>query len=344
MRAIVLAGGEGTRLRPLTWRTPKPLVPLLNQPLVARLLQHLARHGFDEITLALTRRTTVIEETLGDGAALGLHLDYAYEDTPLGSGGAIASIAERWPEGTRETFLVCNGDIVSDLDLTAMLGEHRARGAELSISLFEVDDPSPFGVADLVQGGPEDGRIRRFVEKPKREEAPSRRINSGFWLFEPSLLADMDGSTFNRVEDNLFPLVASTGRSMFGFTHGPYWRDVGNAAALLAANLDLARAEAPAGVLRAEGVTVAPDARVEGPAVLGAGCEIGPGAVVQGSVLWDRVTVGPRAVVRGSILASGVNIGADAIVEDAIVAHDVAVAPSAHLDGVSVEPAAAVSA
>lgn len=335
MRAIVLAGGEGTRLRPLTWRTPKPLVPLLNRPLIARLLGHLARHGFDEITLALTRRAAVIEEALGDGSALGLHLDYAYEETPLGSGGAIASIAAAWPPDRRETFLVCNGDIVSDLDLTAMLAQHRARRAVLSISLFEVDDPSPFGVADVAA----DGRIRRFVEKPKREDAPSRLINSGFWLFEPSLLAEMDGTTFNRVEDNLFPAVATSGRPMIGFPHGPYWRDVGNAAALLAANLDLARAEAPGGVLRAGDLQMAPGARISKPAVIGAGCSIGPGAVVERSVLWDGVTVGPNAVVRDSILASGVHVGPGALLEGAIVAHGASVAPGARLQRVSVEPA-----
>ena len=335
MRAIVLAGGEGTRLRPLTWRTPKPLVPLLNRPLITRLLGHLARHGFDEITLALTRRTTVIEEAPGDGSALGLHLDYAYEETPLGSGGAIASIAATWPADRRETFLVCNGDIVSDLDLTAMLAQHRARRAVLSISLFEVDDPSPFGVADVAP----DGRIRRFVEKPKREDAPSRLINSGFWLFEPSLLAEMDGTTFNRVEDNLFPAVATSGRPMIGFPHGTYWRDVGNAAALLAANLDLARAEAPGGILRAGDLQMAPGARISKPAVIGSGCSIGPGAVVERSVLWDGVTVGPNAVVRDSILASGVHVGPGALLEGAIVAHGAAVAPGARLQRVSVEPA-----
>ena len=338
MRAIVLAGGEGTRLRPLTWRTPKPLVPLLNRPLVARLLAHLARHGFDDITLALTRRTTAVEDALGDGSSLGLRLRYAYEDTPLGSGGAIASIAAGWT-APLETFLVCNGDIVADLDLTAMLAAHRARRAELSISLFEVEDPSPFGVADLVGGGAEDGRIRRFVEKPRREDAPSRRINSGFWLFEPSLLAEMDASTFNRVEDVLFPLVAAAGRAIYGFPHGPYWRDVGNAAALLAANLDLVRAETADGVLLGAGVTVAPDARIVAPAVVGAGCVIGAGARVEGSVLWDGVVVGADATVRSSIVASGVAIGPGANLNGAIVAHDATVVPGAHLAGVAIEPA-----
>ncbi|MSQ30865.1 MAG: NDP-sugar synthase [Dehalococcoidia bacterium] len=349
MRAIVLAGGEGTRLRPLTWRTPKPLVPLLNRPLVARLLAHLARHGFDDITLALTRRTTAVENALGGGSALGretgtsLRLRYAYEDTPLGSGGAIAAIAGGWAPPL-DTFLVCNGDIVADLDLTAMLAAHRARSAELTISLFEVEDPTPFGVADLVRGGPDEGRIRRFVEKPRREDAPSRSINSGFWLFEPSLLADMDASTFNRVEDVLFPRVATSGRTMYGFPHGPYWRDVGNAAALLAANLDLVRAETPAGVLLGEGVVVAPDARIVAPAVIGAGCTIGAGTLVEGSVLWDGVVIGPDATVRGSIVASGVTIGPGAILNRAIVAHEAKVVPGAHLVGVAIEPAKGVSA
>src|SRR5262249_33820683 len=163
-----------------------------------------------------------VQAALGDGSRLGLSLEYAYEDTPLGSGGAIAMIAGGWDE----TFLVCNGDIVTDLDLSGMLAAHRERGAELSISLYEVEDPSPFGVPD--RGG---AALRRFVEKPPREPAPSRSINSGFCLFEPSLLADMDASRFNRVEDELFPTVCAQGRPVYGYQHAGYWADVGNPAA-----------------------------------------------------------------------------------------------------------------
>ena len=324
-------------MRPLTWRTPKPLVPLLNRPLLDHLLLHLRDHGFDQITLALTHRAEAIQRSFGAGERLGLALEYAYEDTPLGSGGAIAMIAgagsaQAWDE----TFLVCNGDIITDLDLSAMLAAHRAHTAELSISLFEVADPSAFGVADLDDAG----RIRRFVEKPPRAEAPSNFANSGAWLFEPSLLADMDGTRFNRVEDELFPTVCAQGRPVYGFTHAGYWADVGNPASLLRVNLDLARATTADGVLLGDDVTLHANATVEGPAVIGDGARIAEGATVTGSVLWDGVTVGAGATVRGSTLASGVVIGAGAEVLDSVIAHEAVVAPGARIASASIEPAA----
>ena len=336
MRAIVLAGGEGTRMRPLTRRTPKPLVPLLNRPLLETLLTHLRDHGFGEVTLALTRRAEAIRQAFGDGAPLGLSLAYAYEETPLGSGGAIAAIAGAWDE----TFLVCNGDIVTDLDLTAMLAAHRARGAELSISLTEVDDPSLFGVVEQDA----EGRIRRFVEKPPRELAPSRLVNSGSWLFEPGLLAEMDATRFNRVEDALVPTLCAQGRAVSGHRHAGYWADVGTPAALLRVNLDLARAAAPDGVVRGVDARIDAGARIDGPAVIGARARIAAGATVAGSVLWDDVTIEAGAAVSGSTIASGVVIGAGARITDCVIAHETTIEPGARLSGASVEPAAAVAA
>ncbi len=350
MRAIVLAGGEGTRMRPLTRRTPKPLVPLLNRPLLDHLLLHLRAHGFDQITLALTQRAEAIQRSFGSGERLGLDLEYAYEDTPLGSGGAIALIAgagtsDAWDE----TFLVCNGDIITDLDLSAMLEAHRARQAELSISLFEVEDPSSFGVADL----DDTGRIRRFVEKPPREEAPSNSINSGAWIFEPSLLADMDASRFNRVEDELFPTVCAAGRPVYGFRHAGYWADVGNPASLLRVNLDLVRGAipswlsvpSPAGaVLRGDDVAIAASARVEGPAIIGSRSRIAERATVTSSTLWEDVTIGADALVRGSTIASGVVVGAGAQIIDCVIAHDATIEAGARLTGAAIEPATNVVA
>lgn len=340
MRAIVLVGGEGTRLRPLTWRTPKQLVPILNRPLLDHLLLHLRRHGVDRVTLAMTRRSDLIQRAYEDGARLGLALDYAYEETPLGSGGAIASIAQGWDE----PFFVCNGDIITDLDLTSMWRSHQERGAVLSISLFEVEDPSAFGVADLGDGF----RIRRFVEKPKREDAPSHLVNSGTWIFDPSLLAQMDPTTFHRVEERLFPDLCNAGQPVFGFDHsGGYWGDVGNPAALLRVNLDLVQGAIPswlAGVPVTHGVLVDPTAtiddgaRIQGPAVIGAGSVVGHGARVTRSVLWDGVRVGADAVVRGSTVATGAQIGAGATVEDGVVAHEAVVAAGATLRGASVGP------
>jgi mannose-1-phosphate guanylyltransferase len=337
MRAIVLVGGEGTRLRPLTLRTLKQLVPVLNRPLLEHLLLHLRSHGVTQVTLAMTRHSERVQTHFGDGAALGMQLDYVYEETPLGSGGAIACAAAGWDE----PFLVCNGDLLTSLDVTAMVAAHRARGAELSIALHEVEDPSPFGVV-VIDG---DARVTRFVEKPPRESAPSRLINAGTWLFEPSLLAEMDGSRFNRVEDELFPTLASAGRAMFGFQHDGFWLDVGNPAAYLQANLEMVAGALPARLpqgwpadglatagasieagalvrgplLLGAGTTLGMGAEASGPLVVGANCSIAPGARVRDSVLWDDVTVEAGATVTGSVLADGARVGAGAVVEGAVL-------------------------
>jgi len=328
MRAIVLVGGEGTRLRPLTWRTAKALVPVLNRPLLDHLLLHLKRHGVTHATLAMTKRNAAIRDAFGDGSRLGIAVDYAYEDTPLGSGGAIAGIASGW----NETFLVCNGDIITDLDISAMVDNHRRTGAVLSLSLHEVDDPSPYGVVDIGA----DGFINRFVEKPRREDAPSLLINAGTWLFEPELVTMLDPATFNRVEDTIFPTLCAEGRPVQGFHRPAYWADVGNPAALLRVNLDMAASQS-AGALVDPGADVHPDADIRD-AVIGPGSRIAAGASVRGSVLWDGVHVAEGAQIEGSILASDVSIGAAAIVRNSIIAHGAQVAPGDTLDGASVEP------
>lgn len=360
MRAIVLVGGEGTRLRPLTWRTPKQLVPVLGRPLLEHLLLHLRAHGVTAVTLALmrTRLSEVVHAAFADGGALGLALDYAYEETPLGSGGAIAAIAGGWDE----PFLVCNGDIITDLDITAFAAAHRARGAAISIALHEVDDPSGFGVVALDP----DGRITRFVEKPPRAEAPSRLVNAGTWLFEPSAIASLDPTRFQRVEDELFPTMAAAGGPIFGYVGSAYWRDIGNADAYLRVNLELLAGALPARlpadwpperVLVGAGAHVAPGARVsapallgagarvdaaasvEGPAVIGAGSHLTTGALVRGSVLWARVRVGPGARVIDCVVADDVEIGAGAELVGAVVAHGARIADGARVaPGSRIEP------
>lgn len=357
MRAIVLVGGEGTRLRPLTRRTLKQLVPVLNRPLLEHLLSHLASHGVTNITLAMTRHSEAVERVFEDGAALGVHIDYVYEETPLGSGGAIASVAAGW----QEPFLVCNGDLLTDLDLTAFITCHQERNAELSIALHEVEDPSPFGVVVLDA----DERVTRFVEKPPRETAPSRMINAGAWLFEPSLLAEMDPTTFNRVEDGLFPSLASAGRRMFGFEHKGYWLDVGNPEAYLRANLDFVSGAIPARLpagwptdrlatgdaqIEGSGRVTAPallgmetsvfdGASLEGPVVTGGGCKIYPGARVSRSVLWDFVIVEEGARVTDSIIATGARVAAGAQVTGAVLGHGATVGAGAVVPpGTRLEP------
>ncbi|MGE3962107.1 MAG: sugar phosphate nucleotidyltransferase [Dehalococcoidia bacterium] len=351
MRAIVLVGGEGTRLRPLTWRTPKALVPVLGRPLLEHLLLNLKRHGVTSVTLAMTARNEAIRSAFGDGAPLGIQLDYAYEDTPLGSGGAIGAIASTWRADDggpwSEPFLVVNGDVITDLDVSAMIARHRAKGAVLSLSLHEVEDPSPFGVVDI-DG---DGRIHRFVEKPKIEDAPSRLINAGTWIFDARLIAMLDPTTFNRVEDGLFPRLCAEGEPVFGFHQSAYWADVGNPDALLRVNLDMARGAvtSPAvrpgapgyghGIYVDETSTVEDGVTLEAPAVIGAGSVLRAGCTVSGSLLWDGVTVDAGAEVRETILATGVTVGAHARVSHSVVAHHAVINANASLQGERIDPA-----
>jgi NDP-sugar pyrophosphorylase family protein len=336
VRAIVLVGGTGTRLRPLTWRTPKQLVPILNRPLLEHLLLHLRHHNVTRITLAMTERSEAILTTFGDGSTLGINLDYAYEDTPLGSGGAIASVAEGWDK----PFLVCNGDIITDIDLTAMIAFHRQHNAELTMHLHEVDDPSPFGVAVTAP----DGRITQFIEKPPRGTAPSRLINAGNWLFEPSLLDEMDPTIFNRIEDGLFPALCAAERPIYGFSQPGYWKDVGNAEALRTVNLDLVTGSIPnrvpadaQGVLIGERTDIT-GANVQVPSVIGPDCRIARDVTISGSVIWGGVTIESGATVRECVVASGATIGRDVKIERSVIAHGAQISAGAELADTSIEP------
>ncbi|MQC16888.1 MAG: NDP-sugar synthase [Chloroflexi bacterium] len=330
MRAVVLVGGEGTRLRPLTWRTPKALVPILGRPLLEHLLIHLREHGIDHVTLAMTQRNAAIHEAFADGQRLRLAIDYAYEDTPLGSGGAIGAVARAWrADGWRdETFAVVNGDVVTDLDVSSMIAAHRAHNAVLSLALHEVEDPSPFGVVEI----DEHDRIHRFVEKPPAHLAPSRLINAGTWIFEPELIDRLDPSTFNRVEDGLFPSLCEAGATVVGFRTPGYWADVGNPSALLRVNLDMAAGLVGSHVSSADGEavyieptsTTAADAQIVR-SVIGAGSHLAEGVTVTDSLLWDDVELSAGAHIERSILASGVRIGAGSRVIDSVLGHDVVI-------------------
>jgi mannose-1-phosphate guanylyltransferase len=329
MDAIVLAGGEGTRLRPLTDQRPKSLVPILGRPLLGLLLNHLAEHGVTRAVLALTRgpssaavvRAFTADATLGGIVPRGLDVRAAFEETPLGSGGAIANAAKSL-DLMSDPVLVCNGDLVTDIDVTALRAAHREHGAELTIALTEVTDASRFGVAAL------DGtcRVTTFVEKPAPGSEPSNLANAGFWLFSASLIAAADGREFNRVEDALFPNLVSAGRPIFGFRHTGYWRDVGTPEAYREAVMDAldrtATAQGAPGTPGAPGLAwldssarVARTASVRHSSV-GADCTLEDGAIVTHSVLWEGVRVGAGAHVENSVLGAGFQVPPGALIRD----------------------------
>ena len=337
MFAVILAGGAGTRLRPLTYARRKELVPLLNRPLLEYRLLNLKQHGVEDIVVACSQGMREVEEHFGDGASLGLRLRYEYEDRPLGSGRAVKEAARA--ASVAGTLVVCNGDILTNLDLRAMIARHRETGATLSISLAPVDDPWHFGVVAV----DDELRIQSFIEKPPQGEEPSNLINAGTWLWEPEVLAripdDESAIRDGFAERVLFPGIIADGLRVQGFIED-LWVDVGSPDRYLRATrllLERAARERGADVMVEPGAEVDASARISGQVLVGAGAKVGPGARISGpsvigpatvigagtsieaSVIWEEARIGTGGRVARSILGAYAGIGDRAVAEDAIL-------------------------
>ncbi len=331
MRAVVLVGGEGTRLRPLTLTTPKQMLPIVEQPMIERVIGHLARHGIDDAVLSLGYRPDAFINAYPGGTIAGVRLSYAVEPTPLDTAGAIRFAADH--SAVDDTFVVVNGDVLTDSDISALVAFHRQSGAEATISLTPVDDPSAFGVV------PTDdvGRVQAFIEKPPRDEAPTNLINAGTYVFEPSVLRRIPKGRRVSIERETFPVLVEAG-TLFALGSDAYWLDTGTPDAYLRAHRDLLlgrRSGPPApgaeldpslgsGVWRmgdvdvqstsvarsllGRGASVAPGAVID-ESVIGAGAVIEEGASVIESVLLPSARVASRATVEGSVIGPGAIVG-----------------------------------
>ena len=326
MKAIVLAGGEGTRLRPLTWTTPKPLLPIVNRPFLEHQLSWLAGHGVTEVVLSLGYKS----DAFAGRSFSHLPLQVAAEPEPLGTAGAIRFAAEAG--GVTSRFLVCNGDVLTDLDVSALVRFHEAREAEATIALTRVEDPSAFGVVPT----DDDGRVQRFVEKPPPGEAPTDWINAGTYVLEPSVLDDIPSGRAVSIERETFPGILARSGRLFALPSPAYWLDIGTPAKYLEANADrLARSGGAS--LMGPGAAVAPGAAVDG-SVLGAGAVVEAGAKVLRSVLFDGARVGAGAEVTDSVVAAGAHVEAGAAVSGVtIVGPGAVVPPGERLTGARVE-------
>jgi len=348
LQAVILVGGEGTRLRPLTYGTPKPMVPLFGVPFLERNLGRLREAGVDEVILAAGYLPQAIEDHLGDGSRVGMRITYVVEASPLGTAGALKNV-ERHLTGA---FFVLNGDVLTSLDLRAMIAFHERKGGLGVLHAIRVDDPSAFGcvVCDS------DGRISRFVEKPPREDAPTDRINAGTYLLDRCVLDRIRSGRSVSIEREIFPAMLAAGDTLFAYVTEDYWLDVGRPEQYLQAHRDVLDRKlplAPSGDRRAsargslwlvadpsvpanvripafigEGVRIDPSAVVGPYAVLGGGCHVGAGALVHDAVLWDGVHVGAKARVSDAILASGVRVGEGAVIaEGAVIGHGALIPP-----------------
>ncbi|MGH9042756.1 MAG: sugar phosphate nucleotidyltransferase [Acidimicrobiia bacterium] len=309
MKAVVLAGGEGTRLRPLTYTTPKPLLPIANRPFLEHQLAWLAEHSVTDVVLSIGYRPDAFKDRFAGGSVAGLRLTYAVESEPLGTAGAIRYAAET--AGFTDRFLVCNGDVLTDLDVSALLRIHDGSGAEATIALTQVEDPSAFGV---VPTGP-DGRVLGFVEKPAPGEAPTDWINAGTYVLEASVLRGIPSGRAVSIERETFPALLERDAKLYALPSPGYWLDIGTPSKYLQANLD----RLPPGTsLCPADATVAAGAAVDS-SVLGPGVVVGDGARVVCSVLHEGARVEAGAVVTDSVVGGGAVIGAGAVVADVSV-------------------------
>ena len=328
MRAVVLVGGFGTRLRPLTCGRPKQMLPIVHRPMIEHVVGHLVAHGVDDVVLSLGFQPGAFVEGYPESTCAGARLHYAVEPEPLDTAGAIRFAA--LDAGIDERFLVLNGDVLTDLDISRFVDVHDSRGAEATIALHKVDDPSRYGV---VPTDP-DGRVQAFVEKPPVGEAPTDLINAGTYVLEPSVLARIDDGRRVSVEREVFPALVRD-RSLFALDDECYWIDTGTPETYIQAQIDLTeglRGEPLPGI---DGTAVVDRAATVRRSVVGPGATIEAGAVVEGAIVLAGATVRTGAVIDTSAVGYRTEIGAGAHVGGlSVVGDDQVVVPDARFDGV----------
>jgi mannose-1-phosphate guanylyltransferase len=313
VKAVVLVGGFGTRLRPLTLTTPKQMLPILHRPMIEHVLEHLGEHGITEAVLSLGYKPAAFADAYPDGVCAGVELHYAIEPEPLDTAGAIRFAA--LDAGIDERFVVVNGDVLTDLDIGALVAFHDARGGEGTIALHKVDDPSAFGVVPT----DDHGKVEAFVEKPPADEAPTDLINAGTYVLEASVLGRIADGRKVSIEREVFPAMVEDG-VLFAMSGDTYWIDTGTPSKYLQAQMDLLR-----GVRTGEKIDgTHPNADVAEDAIV-LRTVVGPGAIVEGG-----------ATVKGSVVMAGARICAGAIVERAIVGPGAVVGERARVDDVAV--------
>jgi mannose-1-phosphate guanylyltransferase len=332
LQALILAGGEGTRLRPLTSTIPKPVVPLVGRPFISYMVEWLRRHGVDDVILGCGFMADAVRAVLGDGAGLGVRLRYLEEPRPLGTGGAL-KFAEDLLD---DRFFMLNSNVLTDIDLTAQLNAHTRTGARATLALVPVDDPSAYG---LVRLAPDDA-VSEFVEKPGPEELDTNLINAGAYILERDVLDGMPPAGTNvSIEREVFPTLV--GRGLYGHECSGYWLDIGTPDRYLDATYDILEGKVSTEVgqqLGGRGLALFDGATVEGrviaPVLLAAGCWIAPRALVgDRSVLGEGVTVGARARIECSVLLEQVSVGAGTTISSSIIGRRVTIGDNCHIEG-----------
>ncbi|MET1049075.1 MAG: sugar phosphate nucleotidyltransferase, partial [Acidimicrobiales bacterium] len=321
MKAVIMAGGEGTRLRPLTSNLPKPMMPLANKPMMEHVIDLLRRHGFDEIVVTLAFMPDAIRNHFGDGSEYGVHIQYATEETPLGTAGSVRNAAD----ALDDRFLVISGDVLTDIDLGEVVAFHEAKGALATIGLVPVENPLEFGIVITN----EDGSVERFLEKPSWGQVFSDTINTGIFVLEPAIFDHIADDRAVDFSSEVFPALLAAGLPLFGAVADGYWEDVGTLEAYVSAHkdildekveVDVPGFEVSGGVWVAEGAEIHPDAVIDGPAVVGDNARVEAGARLgEYAVLGTNVKVRAGAEIHRSIVQDNAYLGEGVRLAGAVV-------------------------
>ena len=360
MKAVVMAGGEGTRLRPMTANQPKPLLPVANRPIMEHVLRLLKKHGFEETVVTVQFLAALVRNYFGDGEDVGMVLQYATEEMPLGTAGSVKNAEDALKDSP---FLVISGDALTDMDLTEMCRFHKENGALVTVGLTRVPDPLEFGIviAD------EDGRIQRFLEKPTWGQVFSDTVNTGVYIMEPEVLAEVSAKESVDWSHDVFPKLLARGAPIFGYISDKYWEDVGTLESYMKAQadvlsrkveVDIAGFEVSPGMWIAEGADVDPDAVLKGPlvigdyakieagatireySVIGANVVVKEGAFIHRAVVHNNVFVGQGTTLRGCVVGKNTDVMRLARIEEAaVIGDECVVEPEAYISaGVKVYP------
>lgn len=336
--AVILVGGKGTRLRPLTVSTPKPMLPTAGVPFLSHLLARIKAAGITHVVLGTSFKAEVFEDYFGDGADLGLEIEYVVEDKPLGTGGGIRNVYDKL---RANTVMVFNGDVLGGTDLGGILDAHHAKNADLTMHLVRVPDPRAFGCVPTDA----EGRVSAFLEKT--EDPPTDQINAGCYVFRRELIGEIPADRVVSVERETFPRLLEEERRVFGYVDNAYWRDMGTPSDFVRGSSDLVRGIAPSPLLEGktgeclvdESAGVSDGALLLGGTVIGRGTEVGAGCRLDDTVVFDGVTIEPGAVIEDSIIGHGARIGANARITGCVIGEGAQIGARCELrDGMRVWP------
>ena len=324
MKAVILVGGEGTRLRPLTCNRPKPMISVVNKPFLEHVLEYLKKHNIFDVVLSMGYKPDVIEAYFGNGSKFGVNLTYVVESFPLGTAGGVKNV-EPYLDGPCFVF---NGDIMTDLDLGAMLAAHREKGAAVTISLTPVEDPTAYGLVET----DENGRVRGFVEKPSWDRVTTNLINAGTYVLEKDVLNYVPANSYYMFEHGLFPTLLNNGDPMFGFPSNAYWIDIGTPEKYMIVHRDLLMGKvakmmpgstAKEGLWVGEGCTISSTAKITPPVVLGKKVTVEHNAVITGPVvIGDNCCIGADTVIEDAVIWENTRIGSHVMMKTCVVAKD----------------------